>query len=95
MANVASEKLKQVPDQLEGLIGDKLFLPAALLLVASTKTIHKPEISQIGAISELKAYLASQESVRRWSLGSSLISDHDRYLDRRAAKSSVPQNLLQ
>lgn len=58
------EKLKLVPDQLEGLIGDKRFLPAALLLVASIKTIQKPEISQIGAISDLKAYFTSQEAVR-------------------------------
>jgi len=46
------------------LIGDKKFLPAALILVGSIKTINKPEISQIGAVSELKAYFSSQESVR-------------------------------
>ena len=58
-----SEKLKQVPDRLESLIGDKRFLPAALILVSSIKAINKPEISQVGALSELKAYLSSQENV--------------------------------
>jgi len=53
-----------VPDQLESMIGDKKFLPAASILVRSIKTINKPEISQIGAISELKTYFASQETVR-------------------------------
>lgn len=65
MVLISSDQLKQVPDQLEALIGDKKFLPAALILVRSVKTINKPEISQIGAVSELKAYLQSQESVRR------------------------------
>lgn len=45
------------------MIGDKRFLPAALLLVKSSKTIAKPEIASIGAMSELKAYFASQETV--------------------------------
>lgn len=38
-------------------------MPAALILVHSVKTINKPEISQIGAVSDLKAYFMSQESV--------------------------------
>lgn len=45
------------------MIGDKRFLSAAFLLVRSIKTIGKPEISQIGAMSELKSYFASQETV--------------------------------
>jgi exocyst complex component 4 len=45
------------------MIGDKKFLPAALILVRSIKTVNKAEISQIGAVSELKAYFASQETV--------------------------------
>lgn len=57
------DKLKQVPDQLESLIGDKKFLPAATILMSSTKAILKPEISQIGAVADLKAYFTSQEAV--------------------------------
>jgi exocyst complex component 4 len=52
-----------VPDQLETLIGDKKFLQAAFILVRSVKTINKPEIAEIGAMSELRAYFGSQESV--------------------------------
>lgn len=72
-----SEKLKQVPDRLESLIGDKRFLPAALILVSSVKTIGKPEISQVGAISELKAYLSTQENVSRNALYGADCPDHD------------------
>lgn len=61
--------MKQVPDQLEAMIGDKKFLPAAAILVRSIKTINKPEISQIGAVSDLKAYFVSQESVRDQLVG--------------------------
>jgi exocyst complex component 4 len=58
-----SDNLKQVPDQLESLIGDKHFLRAALLLVRSLKTINKPELAEMGALADLKAYLVSQETV--------------------------------
>ena len=50
---------------MEGLIGDKKFLQAAVLLVSSTKTVNKAEIAVIGAVSELRAYFASQETVSR------------------------------
>lgn len=63
-----SDDLKQVPDQLETLIGDKKFLEAATLLVQSNKNIHKAELANIGALSELKAYLGSQESVSMASI---------------------------
>ncbi|ORY27686.1 Sec8 exocyst complex component-specific domain-domain-containing protein [Naematelia encephala] len=56
------DNLKQVPDQLEGLIGDKRFLQAALILVSSLKTASKGEITEIGAMSELKQYLTAQET---------------------------------
>ena len=58
------DHLKQVPEQLESLIGDKQFLQAALVLVRSLKTINKPEIAEIGAVSDLRAYFISQETVR-------------------------------
>jgi len=60
-----SDNLKQVPDKLEGLIGDKKFLQAAVLLVSSAKTVNKPEIAVVGAVSELRAYFVSQETVSR------------------------------
>ncbi|WVR04091.1 hypothetical protein IAU60_001090 [Kwoniella sp. DSM 27419] len=56
------DNLKQVPDQLESLIGDKRFLKAALILVRSLKTINKPELEEIGALSDLRTYLAAQET---------------------------------
>ena len=59
------DNLKQIPEQLEKLIGDKKFLPAAMILVRSLKTINRPEIAEIGAVSELRAYFLSQEMVRR------------------------------
>ena len=58
-----SDSLKQAPDQLESLIGDKKYLQAATLLVSSLKTINKPEMVSIGATAELRAYLTSQETV--------------------------------
>lgn len=57
------DHLKQVPEQLESLIGEKKFLQAALILVRSLKTINKPEIAEIGAVSDLRAYFVSQQTV--------------------------------
>jgi exocyst complex component 4 len=59
------------------LIGDKRFLPAASLLVSSIKTINKPGINQIGAVSELKAYFTSQETVSDICRIFKLTIDHD------------------
>ncbi|KAL7419839.1 exocyst subunit [Cryptotrichosporon argae] len=55
------DELKQVPDQLESLIGEKRFLQAALILVKSIKTINRDDLKDIGAVSELRQYFASQE----------------------------------
>ncbi|KAK4685429.1 exocyst complex component 4, partial [Tremellales sp. Uapishka_1] len=57
------DDLKQVPDQLEALIGEKKFLQAALILIKSLKTINKPELTEIGAVSDLRSYFALQETV--------------------------------
>ncbi|ODN76972.1 hypothetical protein L202_05535 [Cryptococcus amylolentus CBS 6039] len=56
------DHIKQVPDQLETLIGDKQFLRASLMLVRSLKTVNKPELLEIGALSDLRSYLTSQET---------------------------------
>ncbi|SPO38418.1 related to SEC8 - protein transport protein [Pseudozyma flocculosa] len=55
------EHLKGVPDRLENLMAEKRFLQAVNLLVRSLKTIDKPEIVEVGATSDLRAYLKGQE----------------------------------
>ncbi|OWZ70298.1 hypothetical protein AYX14_04331 [Cryptococcus neoformans] len=56
------DNLKQVPDQLESLIGDKRFLQASFILVRSLETINKPELREIGALSDLRSYFVTQET---------------------------------
>lgn len=57
------DRLKDVPDQLESLISEKRFLSAVVLLVRSLKTINRPEMMDIGAVSDLRSYLQNQETV--------------------------------
>lgn len=59
-----SEHLRSVPDILETLISEKRLLQAAVLLVKSLKLIHKQDMLDIGALSDLRAYLNAQETVR-------------------------------
>ncbi|EJD03693.1 uncharacterized protein FOMMEDRAFT_81678 [Fomitiporia mediterranea MF3/22] len=59
------EHLKSVPDSLESLMSEKRLLQAAGLLVRSLKTIRKPEMLEIGAVSDLRSYLISQETSLR------------------------------
>ncbi len=61
-----SEHLKSVPDALESLILEKRLLQAAALLVRSLKLINKPDMQEIGAVSDLRSYLVGQETVRIW-----------------------------
>lgn len=56
------DQLRNVPDKLEGLLSEKHFLTAVNVLVRALRTIEKPEIKEIGATSDLRAYLRSQES---------------------------------
>ncbi|KAF8316216.1 Sec8 exocyst complex component-specific domain-containing protein [Cantharellus anzutake] len=56
------EKLKAVPDLLESLISEKRLLQAAILLVKSLKMINRPDMLEIGAVSDLRSYLTSQET---------------------------------
>ncbi|KAG6890731.1 hypothetical protein C0992_013114 [Termitomyces sp. T32_za158] len=58
------EHLKAVPDLLETLMSEKRLLQAAVLLVRSLKTINKPDMLEVGAVSDLRSYLISQEMVR-------------------------------
>lgn len=40
-----------------------MFLQAALLLVRTLKTVKKPDLAEIGALADLRAYFTTQESV--------------------------------
>ncbi|PIL31730.1 hypothetical protein GSI_06434 [Ganoderma sinense ZZ0214-1] len=59
------ERLKSVPDALESLILEKRLLQAAALLVRSLKLINKPDMQEIGAVSDLRSYLVGQETTLR------------------------------
>lgn len=58
-----SEYLRSVPDVLESLISEKRLLQAAVLLVRSLKLINKQDMLDIGALSDLRSDLTSQETV--------------------------------
>lgn len=58
-----SEHLRTVPDILESLISEKRLLQASVLLVRSLKIINKQDMLDIGALSDLRSYLNSQETV--------------------------------
>ncbi|CAG7847601.1 Probable exocyst complex component sec8 [Serendipita indica DSM 11827] len=59
------EYLKSVPDNLESLISEKKLLQASSLLIRSIKMITKSDMQDIGALSDLKAYLTGQETTLR------------------------------
>ncbi|KAG5647569.1 hypothetical protein DXG03_008922 [Asterophora parasitica] len=59
------EHLKSVPDLLETLMSEKRLLQAAVLLVRSLKIINKPDMLEIGAVSDLRGYLVGQETALR------------------------------
>ncbi|OAQ24972.1 hypothetical protein K457DRAFT_129376 [Linnemannia elongata AG-77] len=54
------EELKQVPEKLEILIHEKHFLAAVKLLVSASKTVAKPEMVAVGALSDLTRFLNEQ-----------------------------------
>jgi len=60
-----SDRLKQIPDQLESLMAEKRLLQAAILVVRSVKAINKPEMLDIGALTDLRSYLTAQETALR------------------------------
>lgn len=61
---ISSEHLKSVPDVLEALISEKRFIQASAVLMRSLKLINKPDMQEIGAVSDLRNYLTGQETVR-------------------------------
>ncbi|KAF8951793.1 hypothetical protein BGZ46_003796 [Entomortierella lignicola] len=50
------EELKNIPAKLEALVREKHFLAAVKLLVSASKTIAKPEMTSVGALSDLSRY---------------------------------------
>lgn len=55
------EQLQQVPEKLEAQISEKRFLGAVDTLLEALKLIRKPEMEEIGALSDLRIYLSNQE----------------------------------
>lgn len=55
------EQLQQVPEVLEAQISEKRFLGAVDTLQEALKLIRKPEMEEIGALSDLRVYLGNQE----------------------------------
>ncbi|PWW71896.1 hypothetical protein C7212DRAFT_354840 [Tuber magnatum] len=56
------EQLNGVPEKLEARISEKRFLTAVQVLSDALKVIKQPEMMEIGALSDLRTYLGSQES---------------------------------
>lgn len=56
------EELRQVPDQLEARISEKRFLTAVEVLQNALRKLRKPELDDIGALGDLRSYLANQET---------------------------------
>lgn len=59
------EQLNGVPERLEARISEKRFLTAVEVLSDALKVINQPEMMEVGALSDLRTYLGSQESVKR------------------------------
>ncbi|KAM7218236.1 putative exocyst complex component sec8 [Rhypophila decipiens] len=56
------DELRTVPDQLEARISEKRFLTAVEVLQNALRRLRKPELDEIGALSDLRSYLANQET---------------------------------
>lgn len=56
------EELRLVPDQLEARISEKRFMTAVDILQAALRRIRVPELDEIGALGEIRSYLAKQEN---------------------------------
>ncbi|KAI2643500.1 Sec8 exocyst complex component-specific domain-containing protein [Xylaria nigripes] len=56
------DDLRAVPDQLEARISEKRFLTAVEVLQNALRKLRKPELDDIGALSDLRSYLVNQET---------------------------------
>ena len=54
--------MRAVPDQLEARISEKRFLTAVEVLLNALRKLRKPELDNIGALSDLRSYLSNQET---------------------------------
>ncbi|KWU43286.1 hypothetical protein RHOSPDRAFT_26426 [Rhodotorula sp. JG-1b] len=57
------ESLLRLPPSLETLLSEKRFLSAVVLLVRCNKALRKPELLEVGALSDLRAWAIAQEGV--------------------------------
>ncbi|BGP39395.1 exocyst subunit [Rhodotorula kratochvilovae] len=57
------DSLLRLPPSLEALLAEKRFLSAVVLLVRSVKALHKPDLLEIGALADLRAWAVAQEGV--------------------------------
>ncbi|KAK4138725.1 hypothetical protein BT67DRAFT_476867 [Trichocladium antarcticum] len=55
------DDLRTVPDQLEARISEKRFLTAVEVLQNALRKLTRPELDDIGALGDLRSYLANQE----------------------------------
>ncbi|CAK7272361.1 exocyst subunit [Sporothrix epigloea] len=56
------DELRQMPERLEARISEKQFLTAVEVLQNALRKLRKPELDTIGALADLRAYLANQET---------------------------------
>ncbi|ROT39164.1 Sec8 exocyst complex component-specific domain-containing protein [Sodiomyces alkalinus F11] len=56
------QELRVVPDQLEAHISEKRFVSAVDVLQNALRKLRKPELDEIGALSDLRSYLANQDT---------------------------------
>ncbi|KAH8881526.1 hypothetical protein GQ53DRAFT_754352 [Thozetella sp. PMI_491] len=56
------QELVGVPDQLEARISEKRFLTAVEFFQNALRKLRKPELDEIGALSDIRTYLANQET---------------------------------
>ncbi|CAB4383870.1 unnamed protein product [Rhizophagus irregularis] len=56
------EEFKEIPEKLEALLREKHFLTASKMLLDVIKTLGKKEMAGIGALSDLRRYLKTQQS---------------------------------
>lgn len=56
------DDLRSVPDQLEARISEKRFLTAVEVLHTALRKLRRPELDGIGALNDLRNYLANQET---------------------------------
>lgn len=68
-----SESLLRLPPSLETLLSEKRFLSAVVLLVRCNKALRKPELLEVGALSDLRAWAIAQEGVRSSAVSPSFL----------------------